>query len=68
MNMRYRIEKRVANTDHWGLIRFAESEEEARRIALTIEGGRSTGVRIYPHREPGDPSYGCDDPQIIVGS
>lgn len=52
----WRIEKRVANTDRWGVVGFAGTKEGAIAKAQTVIGGQSTGVRICqtdtPHRTP----------------
>ena len=44
--LRYRIEKRVANTEYWGCVGYADTRAHARAAARTVEGGPSTGVRI----------------------
>jgi hypothetical protein len=45
MNQRYKIVKRVANTDQWKWTgRTAETVSEARSIAIQIDGGPSTGA------------------------
>lgn len=53
---KWRIEKRVANTEHWGVVGYAATRDEAARAARTVLGGASTGVRICqtdtPHRQP----------------
>lgn len=53
---RWRIEKRVANTDQWKVVGHAESRDEAILVAKNVIGGSSTGVRICqtdnPYRIP----------------
>jgi hypothetical protein len=44
--MKYAIEKRIANTEQWGNIRYADSRENAICAAQAVVGGASTGVRI----------------------
>lgn len=45
---RYTIQKRVANTEHWGSTgREADTFVEAKAIALAVDGGKSTGVRVF---------------------
>lgn len=56
MTTEWKIEKRVANTDEWRVVGHATSQEEATNMAMDVEGGRSTGVRICqtdtPDRDP----------------
>ena len=59
---RYRIEKRVANTDHWVVVGHAGTLAEATAKAITVEGGQSTGVRVCLTDSP------HDVPVMIVGS
>jgi hypothetical protein len=58
---RYRIEKRVANTDQWRIVAHAGTLEEATDKALEVEGGQSTGVRVCLTDSP------HDVPVMIVG-
>lgn len=44
--MKYAIEKRVANTESWGNVGYADSRENAIEHARGVLGGASTGVRI----------------------
>ncbi len=52
MNDRYRIAKRVANTDHYGTIGHAATLDEAIEKAREVVGGESTGVRVYDTTDP----------------
>lgn len=64
--LKYRIEKRVANTDKWGTVGYADSRENAVDHAHNVEGGRSTGVRIVAL----DPAEGWREGgsvEVIVG-
>jgi len=58
---RYRIEKRVANTDTWKVVAHAGSVEEATDKAIAVEGAHSTGVRVCLTDSP------HDVPVMIVG-
>ena len=40
------VEKRVANTDHWGVVSKADSRSAAVAAARGVEGGECTGVRV----------------------
>lgn len=42
----YRIEKRVANTERWGCVGYADSRENAISAAHNVVDGIYTGVRI----------------------
>ena len=61
MTMTWRVEKRVANTEVWGVVDYATSREDAVRIAREVLGGQSTGVRIVRVDDP----YAT--PETIVG-
>ena len=57
----WRIEKRVANTNHWSVVGYAATREEAVALARTVAGGASTGVRIC---RSGSPYH---IPEIVIG-
>lgn len=59
----YRVEKRVANTDHWGIVAggYPLSREAAIEMAKQVVGGEATGVRIC------DTSSPYNEPELIVG-
>ncbi len=62
----YRIEKRVANTEHWGTVGYADTRENAIDAARAVEGGRHTGVRIVAL----DPATGWREggaTELVVG-
>jgi hypothetical protein len=55
------VEKRVANTDHWGVVAKADSRSAAYAAARCVEGGECTGVRVVgpgPYATP-DVVRGC---------
>lgn len=58
--MTYVVQKRVANTEHWGTVASGLTRDEVVSRAKTVEGGKSTGVRIVA-----DSPYA--EPEIIVG-
>lgn len=57
----YRVEKRVANTTHWGVVGYAATPREAAEAARSVPGGASTGVRICRTDDP------YAEPIVIVG-
>ena len=63
----YRIEKRIANTEQWGTVGYADSRENAVDFAKNVVGGKSTGVRIVAI----DPAEGWREGgsvEIVVGN
>jgi len=51
--MSYRIEKRVANTDHWGVVETTiATRDEAIAAAHAVVGGQATGVAIVENDDP----------------
>ena len=56
--MRFRVFKRIANTDHWGFTGDeAEEYAEALSRASQIDGGAQTGVKIVDtHADYDDPA------------
>lgn len=57
----WQVEKRVPNTEHWYVVGYAPTREEAVEKAQSILGGASTGVRICRTDDP------YDTPEIVVG-
>ncbi len=67
MELKYRIEKRIANTEQWRCVGYADSRENAIEAAGNVLGGASTGVRIAQL----DPAAGYPEVrsvELIVGS
>ena len=64
---RYRIERRVANTDQWNVIDHAGSRDEA--LAKCRRGDRPlyAGVRIVPLTGD-DELDACATPEMVSGS
>ena len=52
----YVVQKRVANTEHWGTIADGhfDTRDEAIEAAYDVDGGPSTGVRIIGPDGPWD--------------
>lgn len=67
MELKYAIEKRVANTDTWGNVGYADSRENAIEHARGVLGGASTGVRIRK-LDPADDYHNTAMVEVVVGS
>ncbi len=66
-DLTYAIEKRIANTERWGNVGYADSRENAISHARGVLGGASTGVRIRK-LDPAEDYPGTLSVELVVGS